>query len=290
MFEASVGGGIPIISSIIEILQANNINRIDGILNGTTNYILTRLSRSKLNFNEVLKEAQEKGFAEANPSADIDGFDILRKIVILSSIAFKCTIPEGDVHLRGIRNITKQDIDMADSFGYSIKYIAQGLNNNNKYSLSVTPVFLKKDSIISNVNEEYNIVLVDGDIVGKQCFIGKGAGQNATAHAVINDLVKVINKTSQYRNLRFDEDLTSSGVEGIENEYYLRVTCPDFRTLSKAFIFIDRYINKNKFVFSENNLYLLTERMKSTDMKNLYESLQNISDDVFYARLEHNLL
>lgn len=290
LFEASVGGGIPIIAALTDMLKLNRITRINGILNGTTNFILTGLSRGEKNFDEVLRDAQRLGFAEANPSADIDGYDIMRKIVILSSIAFRCEIAESDVHLRGIRNITKEDIEMAESFGYTVKFMAQGLCGGSGYSLSVTPVLIKKDSVISNVNMEYNVILVEGDIVGVQCFIGKGAGKNATANAVVSDLLKALHNEDTYGGLGFGNKLTSTGVEGIENEYYLRVRCADSITLNKVLNNTQRYFQRSKLAFSDEKLYMLTEKIKAVEMKKLFEQLQKISDDVFYARLENNLI
>ncbi len=290
MFEASVGGGIPIISSISDILRLNKINKIQGILNGTTNFILTKIAKEKREFDDILSEAQKLGFAEADPSADVDGHDIVRKICILSSIAFKTLVKQQDVHLRGIGNITLTDIQMASEFGYNVKYIAQGILTEKGYSVSVTPVLLKNDQVLSNVNEEYNIILVEGDIIGKLCFMGKGAGKNATADAVVSDLLKTINNENTYKDMSFTSSVTSAGLYGITNEYFIRININDHYQISKALNAIDKVIMKNKMFYINGMLYLITENIESYKMKQLFEKLQTISDNVFYARIENNLL
>lgn len=290
LFEASVGGGIPIISSMSDILRINKINKIQGILNGTTNFILTKITKEKRNFDDILREAQELGFAEADPSADVDGYDISRKICILSSIAFRTVVMQEDVHLRGIGNITLTDIQMASEFGYNIKYIAQGILTDNGYSVSVTPVLLKNDQVLSHVNEEYNIILVEGDIIGKLCFMGKGAGKNATADAVVSDLMKALKNEKTYDNLYFNASLYSAGLDGIFNEYFIRVNINDHFEMTKTLNAINKVINKNKMFYIDGKLFLLTESIKSYEMKQLFEKLKTISTDVFYARIENNLL
>ncbi len=290
LFEASVGGGIPIISSMSDILRINKINKIQGILNGTTNFILTKITKEKRNFDDILREAQELGFAEADPSADVDGYDMSRKICILSSIAFRTVVMQEDVHLRGIGNITLTDIQMASEFGYNIKYIAQGILTDNGYSVSVTPVLLKNDQVLSHVNEEYNIILVEGDIIGKLCFMGKGAGKNATADAVVSDLMKALKNEKTYDNLYFNASLYSAGLDGIFNEYFIRVNINDHFEMTKTLNAINKVINKNKMFYIDGKLFLLTESIKSYEMKQLFEKLKTISTDVFYARIENNLL
>ena len=291
MFEAAVGGGIPIISSIIQILKTNKINRIQGILNGTTNYILTKITREKRQFDDVLKEAQKIGFAEADPTADIDGYDIMRKICILSSIAFKTVIDENNVHMRGIGNVTYEDIENAGKHGYIIKYLAQGLlHDDNKYSVSVTPILIKKASVISNVNEENNIILIQGDIIGEMCFIGKGAGKNATANAVVSDVLQVAAGINDYALLRFDSNALSCGIDGIQNEYYIRVSTENFDQFAKSIDIVYESVKKLKLSYSKGKIFFITEKIASSEMKNLYTKLTQCAHDVFYARMENNLM
>lgn len=290
MFEAAVGGGIPIIASLIDILKTNKITRINGILNGTTNYILTKITKEKRPFEEVLKEAQAIGFAEADPTADIDGYDIMRKICILSSIAFKTIVQENQVHRRGIGNVTYDDIRMADAYGYIIKYLAKGVLIDNKYSVSVTPALIKKDSVISNVNEENNIILMSGDIIGDLCFIGKGAGKNATANAVVSDILKVTAHDTDYARLRFDAALESSGIEDITNEYYIRVSVKNEAQFSKTIDIVSETIKTIKLYYSNGKIFFITENIGSPVMNELYGKLKTSAEDVFYARREHNLI
>ena len=290
MFEAAVGGGIPIIASVIETVKLNHITKIYGILNGTTNYILTKMNKEKSSFSEVLKQAQELGFAEADPTADIEGYDVMRKISILSSIAFKTMIKQEDIHVRGISNITKEDIEFASSMGYNIKFFAQGLNIDGGYSVSVTPVFLKENSVVSNVDEEYNIIVIYGDIIGQLCFMGKGAGKEATADAVVHDVLKVIANDSSYDNLTFNKNVKSSGLNGITNEYYIRADIDTTKVFDDILDLVDGYISKNKIYYQSNKLFFITEKISSIKMKELYMNLNNISSNVFYARLQNEMI
>lgn len=290
MFEASVGGGIPVISTLAEIIRFNNITRIQGILNGTTNYILTKISKEKREFDDILKEAQRIGFAEADPSADVDGYDIMRKILILSSIAFKHVIKKEEVHLRGVGNITLDDITTAADYGYNIKYLAQGILHNDTYSISVTPVLMKNDLVMSNVNEEYNVVLIEGDIIGELCLSGKGAGKNATANAVVSDVIKAASNDGTYNNLKFNANVSSSGISGITNRYFVRVCIDGYETLSKVTESIGTIISSNNMHLKDGKLFIMTENISSQSMKSLYENLKEICGDVFYARIENNLL
>lgn len=290
LFEGSVGGGIPIISSMLELLKINRITRIQGILNGTTNYILTKMSQEKRDFHDVLADAQALGFAEADPTADIEGYDVMRKICILASLAFSVQISPGDVHRRGISNITLEDINMADSMGYSFKYLAKASLDQDKYSLSVTPVLLPKNSVISNVNSEFNVILVDGDVIGQLCFMGKGAGKNATANAVVSDVLKILAGNCGYEHVSFDSDAVSYGLFGIKNEYYIRASVNGYKQFARTINLVADTVKKNSLVYSDGKVYFITEELNSSDMLHLYESLRKVSDDVFYARLEKNTL
>lgn len=290
-FEASVGGGIPIIESLVETLKINHIDKIHGILNGTTNFILTKMSEEQKNFGEILALAQQMGFAEADPTADIDGYDVMRKISILASIAFETMVDEKDIHRRGIGNITLDDIKMANRYGYHVKYVGKAvLSDDNTYSVSVSPVLLKENSVLSNVNEEYNMVMIEGDIIGQLCFMGKGAGKKATANAVVSDVLKIVNGNDNYNSMQFERNLKSRGIKGIENEYYLRVTVNDYKELSKAVNLIADTVERNQMIYADGKLYLLTEKIPAEEMKRLHRKLMMVADDAFYARLEDRLL
>ncbi|MCL1802798.1 MAG: homoserine dehydrogenase [Eubacteriaceae bacterium] len=290
LFEASVGGGIPIINSVVELLKINRIDRITGILNGTTNYILTKIAKEKMQFNDVLKEAQQLGFAEADPSADIEGFDVMRKISILASLCFQTVIKEEDVHQRGISNVRLDDLLMADYFGYAIKYIAKAARAGNSYSVTVAPVLIRKDSVIANVNAEYNIVIVDGDIIGELCFIGKGAGRDATANAVVSDILKITNESASYSHISFSSDASSIGIEGLVNEYYVRICIDSYECFSEVLDCLASSVKKDRLIYQNGMVFLTTEKILSTEMQLMCSKLKEYSEDVFYARLDDSLM
>ena len=290
LFEASVGGGIPIINSIVETLKINRITKIQGILNGTTNFILTKIADEKRSFADILSEAQSLGLAEADPSADVDGYDVMRKISILASMSFRTLVKQEEVHLRGIGNITLDDIMMADYFGYKAKFLGQALLENSQYSVSVTPVLISKNSVIANVDAEYNIVLIEGDIIGELCFMGKGAGKDATANSVVSDILKITAGDINYSHIRFDDNLVSYGLTGIMNEYYIRVNILNYSEFEKTINLISSTVKKDRLIYQDGKIYFITEMLNAADMKILFNDLQKVSDNVFYARLENNLL
>ncbi len=190
LFEASVGGGTPIISPLHRSLVANRINAIYGIVNGTTNYILGRMEEVGLSYNDALCEAQARGFAEANPSADIDGIDALRKISILASISFGKYLSPDKIPTVGIRDITDSDIANALKRNMSIKLVAYAREDGNTLYCGVTPLLVSKTNILSSVNGVYNAVVAKCDMLGDVMFYGQGAGGMATASAVVSDIVE----------------------------------------------------------------------------------------------------
>lgn len=195
LYEASVGGGIPVIHPIKECLKANNINKIVGILNGTTNYILTRMIEDRISFKEALENAQKLGYAEANPDADIKGIDACRKICILSELAYGVSINPESILVEGIENITLDQIEEASKDGYVIKLIGYSKKvSDEKIEIFVSPCAIKKDNPLANVNDVFNAVLVNGDMVGEVIFYGKGAGKLPTASAVCSDILECLNK------------------------------------------------------------------------------------------------
>lgn len=190
MFEGSVCGGIPIIQPLKTSLAANKISSIMGIVNGTTNYMLTKMSHEHMDYAEVLKEAQEKGYAESDPTADVGGLDAARKLVILASIAFNTRISLDDVQIEGIEKITLRDINYAAELGYAVKLLAIA-KNDEKYgvSVSVHPTMLPVAHPLAGVNDVYNAVFVTGDAIGEAMFLGLGAGRMPTASAVCGDII-----------------------------------------------------------------------------------------------------
>ena len=190
-FEASVGGGIPVIKALREGLVANNIKSIYGILNGTCNYILTRMEREKLPFDAVLKAAQAAGYAEAEPSLDIDGHDTAHKAIVLASLAYGCAVPLATAHIEGIRGLAAEDITDALEMGYRIKLLGIVKRGPAGISVRVHPTLIPLNHMLAAVDGVFNAIMVDGDIVGQTLYFGRGAGRQATASAVISDLADV---------------------------------------------------------------------------------------------------
>ncbi len=194
LFEASVGGGIPIIRPINNDLVSNKIISIDGILNGTTNYILTQMNENGTSFASALSDAQAKGYAEADPTADIEGLDAARKIVILSSLAFgKCVSPDM-ISCEGISQVTSADFDIAKALGYTIKLVGHSEKINGKISATVAPRFVPLANPLAHISDVYNGILVGANMLDKVLFYGKGAGKLPTASAVVADIMDIIEK------------------------------------------------------------------------------------------------
>ncbi len=192
LFEASVGGGIPIIRPMCHDLASNNITEINGILNGTTNYILTKMTAEGEAFADVLKDAQNKGYAERNPAADVEGLDAARKIVILASLAFGKAISPNDIHVEGITEITTEDVEQANKFGYAIKLIGHAEKIDGKILAMVSPRLIPHSNPLSGISDVFNGILLNADMVGQVMFYGPGAGKLPTASAVCADIVDII--------------------------------------------------------------------------------------------------
>ncbi len=190
LFEASVCGGIPIVRPLKRCLAANKIDELIGIINGTTNYMLTKMNDVGSDFNEVLKEAQELGYAEADPSADVDGFDAARKIAILASVAFNTRVDLDDVFVEGITEISTDDIAYAKELNYTVKLLAIAKDLPEGLELRVHPCFIPKEHPLASVNDVFNAVFVRGDAVGETMFYGRGAGEMPTASAVVADIME----------------------------------------------------------------------------------------------------
>ena len=197
-YEASVGGGIPIIKPLHNAALVNEVSEIKGILNGTTNYILTKMSKEGLSFEEALKLAQINGFAEADPTADLEGLDMVRKIAILSSIGYKTEIDPEKVSHFGISNLSDKDIKYAEKNNAVIKLIASSKVVKDSVELKIEPVFIEKGSMIASVNYEFNVIEVKTNINDKLTFMGKGAGRYPTANAMVNDLIMIKHNDMNY--------------------------------------------------------------------------------------------
>ena len=190
-FEASVGGGIPIIKALREGLIANDLDTILGIVNGTSNYVLTQMREKRLSFHEALLEAKHHGYAERNPSLDIDGFDASHKLAILALLGFGVQVKHDDIYIEGISKISQADIQYADELGYCIKPLAIAKQIEHELEVRVHPTLLAKTHLLANVNDVYNAIYVHGDMVGSELFYGRGAGQNPAASSVVSDIADV---------------------------------------------------------------------------------------------------
>ncbi|MBQ4249198.1 MAG: homoserine dehydrogenase [Clostridia bacterium] len=224
LFEASVGGGIPIIRPMHQCLAANEIEEITGILNGTTNYILTKMINEHLSFEEVLKDAQKKGYAEANPDADVLGIDACRKIAILSSLAFSMQVSPEKIHTEGITGISLTDVQYAKATSSVIKLLGRSvLNDDGTVSVMVAPFMISSSNPLANVDDVFNAILVKGDSIGDVMFYGRGAGKLPTASAVVADIIDA----SRGRRDIFWDEVDYENVRDFntyEHEFYVRTT------------------------------------------------------------------
>ena len=233
-FEASVGGGIPIIKALREGLVANDIDTILGIVNGTSNYILTRMQEKQLSFHEALLEAKQHGYAERNPSLDVEGHDASHKLAILTLLGFGVQVRLPDVHIEGISKISQADIQYADELGYCIKPLAIAKQVDHELEMRVHPTLLAKSHLLANVNGVYNAIYVHGDMVGSTLFYGRGAGQNPAASSVISDLADVARTIASGSRLRIPlidrrgrSALRLRRVGNVETRYYMRFLVTD---------------------------------------------------------------
>lgn len=244
LYEASVGGGIPIIRPLSNCLAANRIDKIAGILNGTTNYILTRMFNDNASFESALKEAQEKGYAEKDPTADVEGLDTGKKICILSSMINGEKINHQDVHTEGISKITTEDTEYASKFSSVIKLIGLCERVGDKYTVVVAPMLVKNESLLSGVDGVFNGIMVSGNMLGDALFYGRGAGKLPTASAVVADVIDIAKNKSS----KFTAPWKASGrnklipYEEIKTSMYIRIETED---VSKAINYIENTFGKN---------------------------------------------
>lgn len=230
-YEASVAGGIPIIRSLVDGLSSDRITKMMGIVNGTTNYILTKMTQEGLAYEDVLKEAQELGYAEANPAADVEGLDAARKMVILSTLGFSMRVGLEDVKTTGISNVTEEDLHYAKQLGYTMKLLGIAHREKGKVEVSVQPTLLPQTHPLASVNNEYNAVYVYGEAVGETMFYGPGAGSLPTATSIVADLVAVV------KNMRLEINGSHTVVpqykksikdpDEIYSKYFLRIHAKD---------------------------------------------------------------
>ncbi len=230
-FEAAVAGGIPIINALRDGLSANHIKSIQGIMNGTCNYMLTKMINDGVSYEEILKEAQDLGYAESDPTFDVGGFDASHKLLILASIAYGIDAKPEDILIEGIQNISNADIEFAKEFEYSIKLLGIAKKVGNEVELRVHPVLIPQDKMIAKVDGVMNGISVVGDKVGETMFYGAGAGGDATASAVIANIIDIARRGKGSPMLGFEnqpgEKITLMSKDNIKTKYYLRLEVAD---------------------------------------------------------------
>lgn len=263
-YEASVGGGIPVLVGQKESLIANNTKEIIGILNGTTNFILTLMETENLDFNEALTIADGLGYVEANPSLDLDGIDAAHKICILAQNGFKKFIDFDKISVSGIRNVTKVDMDYAKKLGYRFKMIAQAKEVNNGIGIDVAATLVNKKELVANVMDAYNVIEIDNDYVENVIFYGKGAGRYVTASAVVSDIIKTTQK--EYWNHDYQDCQNIYPIT--KSKYYLRCDRP---------IDVDYELY---FTEKQDHIYITHE----VELAKLTTSLGNLDYTIFKVR------
>ena len=254
LFEAAVGGGIPIVTPLMESLVANTVTEIRGIMNGTSNYILTKMKEDNLSFDEALKIASEKGYAEADPTYDVDGIDAGHKINILASLAYGGSIKFKDMQLSGIREISTVDIFSANQLNSTIKLIASSkLLSDTSAQISVEPSLIPNSEILAKVDDVYNAIETTGSYTDKTLFYGKGAGMDPTASAVVADIVKIVTRNHIESDYFFNSTKVFEIVDSntVKDSYYIRVS-DDFDIENSPFELINQI--ENYYIILANNI------------------------------------
>ena len=307
-FEAAVAGGIPIIKSVREGLAGNRIEWLAGIINGTSNFILTEMRDKGADFADALKEAQRLGYAEADPTLDVEGIDTAHKLTILAAIAFGIPLKFKQAYTEGISRITRMDVQYAENLGYRLKLLGIARRTNGGVELRVHPTLIPERRLIANVDGAMNAVLVKGDAVGPTLFYGAGAGAEPTASAVVADLVDVVRTLTVDPNNRVPHlafqpdalvDLPILPIEDVETSYYLRLHALDkpgvlaevTRILADLNISIESILQKEPRPNEETvPVIILTQRVREKNMNEAIariEKLASIKDKVARIRLEH---
>lgn len=302
-FEASVAGGIPIIKALREGLSANHILKIAGIMNGTSNYILTNMMQGGMEFEDALKQAQEFGYAEANPTFDIGGFDAAHKLLILASIAYGVHGDPEDILIEGIEHITKEDIYFANEFEYVIKLLAIAkYSGRGKVELRVHPALINKNNMLSKVNGVMNGVSIYGDAVSESMYYGPGAGGKATASAVISDLIDIARDSKNpmlgYKIPLEVDSMTLLVQNKIKTKYYFRLKVEDklgvlakiTNLMSENSLSIDSFLQKKRTQDEHKaTLFFTTHTSCEADVKrvmSILESEHYVKEKPFMIRIE----
>jgi len=301
-FEASVAGGIPIIKVLREGLIANNILAIYGIINGTSNYILTKMTNEKVDFSLALKEAQRLGYAEADPTFDIEGIDTAHKLTILSSLSYGIPFLYNDVYKEGITKITAMDIEFAIELGYKIKLLAILKAANSEIEMRVHPTMVPNDYLISKVDGVFNAIYVEGDAVGSTLYYGRGAGDMPTGSAVVADIVDIgeriiRSQKSRVRSQKKAAEFKIRKMEDVDSKYYFRFSALDKPgVLSKISGILGSYnisiasvIQKGRRIGGAVPLVVLTHLAKEKDVTQAIREIDQlpvVSDKTLFIRVE----
>jgi len=286
-YEASVAGGIPIINALRDGLSANHIQSIMGIMNGTCNYMLTKMSVEGVSYTSILKEAQELGYAESDPTFDVGGFDAAHKLLILASIAYGIDAKPEEILIEGIQNITQDDISFAKEFGYRIKLLGIAKKIGNEVELRVHASLIDEDEMIAKIDGVMNGISVVGDKVGETLYYGAGAGGDATASAVIANIIDIARSGKSKPMLGFDKPLEGGlklkAIEEIESKYYLRINVSDKAgVLSKiTTIFANHNISIETILQRPSrdasaNLLISTHTAIEKDIQNMILSIEEL--------------
>ena len=292
-YEASVAGGIPIIKAVREGLAANKIEWIAGIVNGTTNYILSEMKENNLSFNVALKQAQELGFAEADPTFDIEGIDAAHKITILASLAFGIPINFDAAYIEGITQLTQKDITYAEELGYRIKLLAITKLVSDGVELRVHPTLIPEKRLVANVNGPMNAVLVKGNMVGPTLYYGAGAGAEATASAVVADIIDITRgSTFNIPTLGFVDEYISAKkillIEEVKSEFYLRLSMSNKAGLlakitnifAKNDVSIDAMVHKEISDESKDpDIFLITSKIEERKINEIIQEMESLPDN-----------
>ena len=302
-YEASVGGGIPIIKSLREGLVGNRINKIYGILNGTCNYILTRMERDQADFKEVLADAQKLGYAEANPSLDIDGFDTAHKATIAASLAYGNWFGMDPVYVEGITEITLDEIKLTNDLGYKITLLAIIKQDEGNVEIRVHPTLIPKQSMLAKVDDVFNAVMVNGDFVGDTMFYGRGAGRNATASAVVADITDVCLNLTAGSSRRIPGFVAGNlynkvlPIDNVKSRYYLSLQVADepgvlariTNILAAWNISISSVVQKERKGEENVSLVILSHLSEEKSMKaaiSEINALAEVRNNVKFIRIE----
>ena len=262
-FEASCVGGVPIIRTLIDGMQANVVNNLTGIINGTTNYILTRMAREGLDYREALKDAQALGYAENDPTADVEGYDATYKLSILASLAFHTKVPLDKIYREGITDISRQDIAYGEELGYVLKLLAIGKNDGEgNIEVRVHPAFIRKDHPLASVSDSFNAVFLKGDCVGDIMLYGRGAGALPTGSAIVSDVIYAATHSDPKYAAFKNTQLAEKGVRFVsdfKSRYYIRFTAKDRPGV----------LAKVAGIFAKYNISIIDLIQKGEDMENI---------------------